>query len=278
MNEQYLGPLISGDDLTSEIRRRRSKDTYKSVIASTREMVAEKVKLEEADGWKTVRKNVKSTRMAKAKPADEQLEDEVWSILAQMGFKEMSKGRQFTIAVEAGLEPRQLDVFAKDDETAVIVECTQRETPGKKNMSPLIEKLRAIREPVFRSIRKFYIKQAKQKVKLVIATRNIAWSPADLAKCKEAQITVITDTELDYYGSLVQHLKQAARYQFLAHLFGGQKIDGLARQVLATRGKMGGDLFYTFLIPPEELLKIAYVGHKSSRNNENLKSPSGDFM
>ena len=41
--------------------------------------------------------------MAKAKPADEQLEDEVWCILAQMGFKERSKGRQFTIAVENDL-------------------------------------------------------------------------------------------------------------------------------------------------------------------------------
>ncbi|MEE4540341.1 MAG: DGQHR domain-containing protein [Erythrobacter sp.] len=203
---------------------------------------------------------------------DEQLEDEVWTILAQMGFKEMSKGRNFTIAVEDGLEPRQIDVFAKDDETVIIVECTQRENPGKKNMATLIEKIRAIREPLFKSIRKFYGQQAKLKVKHVIATRNIAWSEADLNKCKEAQITVITDGEINYYASLVHHLKQAARYQFLAHMFGGQKIDGLARQVVATRGKMGGETFYTFLIPPDELLKIAYVGHKASRDIENLET------
>jgi DNA sulfur modification protein DndB len=62
--------------------------------------------------------------MARPKPPDEQLEDEVWCILAQMVFSEMSKGRRFQRAVEDGLPARQVDVFAKDDETVVIVECT----------------------------------------------------------------------------------------------------------------------------------------------------------
>jgi len=55
-------------------------------------------------------------------------------------------------------------------------------------------------------------------------------------------------------------------------MFGGQKIDSLTRKVLATRGKMGGETFYTFLIPPDELLKIAYVGHKASCDIENLET------
>ncbi|MGI6851752.1 DGQHR domain-containing protein [Mesorhizobium sp. 1B3] len=270
MTEQPLGPLVSGDEITSELRRRKSKDVYKTITGSTKKLIAEKVKLEEADGWRAVRRNTKSTRMARVKPTDEQLEDEVWSILAQMGFKELSKGRQFQIAVEDGLPPRQIDVFAKDDETVIIVECTQKDTPGKKNMANLIEKMKSIREPVWKSVRKFYGQQVRLKIRHVIATRNVSWSDVDLAKCKEAQIAVVADGEIDYYASLVQHLKHAARYQFLAHMFGGQKIDGLARQVVATRGKMGGETFYTFLIPPDELLKIAYVGHKASRDIENL--------
>ena len=150
MTDQYLGPLVTGDEIITELRRRKSKDVYKTVSGSSKKLIAAKVKLEEADGWRTVRKNVKSTRMAKAKPADEQLEDEVWSILAQMGFKEMSKERQFTIAVEDGLPPRQIDVFAKDDETVIIVECTRRDTPGRKSMAQLIEKIRANRENFLR--------------------------------------------------------------------------------------------------------------------------------
>ena len=83
---------------------------------------------------------------------------------------------------------------------------------------------------------------------------------------------MVTDGELDYYASLVQHLKHAARYQFLGHMFGGQEIEGLAKEVVATRSKMGGETFYTFLIRPDELLKIAYVGHKASRDIENLET------
>ena len=272
MTDDYLGPLVSGDEITSELRRRRSKDVYKTVSGSSKKIIGQKTELEEVDGWRTVRRNAKSTRMAKAKPADEQLEDEVWSILAQMGFKEMSRGRQFTVAVKDGLPRRQIDVFAKDEETVIIVECTRRDTPGKKGMAQLIEKIKAIRSDLLNSVRKQYGQQAKLKVKCVIATRNISWKEVDLAKCVEAQITVITDGELDYYAALVQHLKHASRYQFLAHLFGGQKIEGLTREVVATRGKMGGETFYTFLISPSELLKIAYIGHKASREIENLRT------
>ena len=130
MTNQYLGPLVTGGEIASELRRRKKKDIYKSVRDSTKKLIAEKVRLEVADGWCVVKKYAKSTRMAKPKPGGEQLEDEVWCILAQMGFKEMSKGRHFVVAVGDGLPPRQIDVFAKDDETVVIVECTQRDTPG----------------------------------------------------------------------------------------------------------------------------------------------------
>ena len=272
MTKQQLGPIVSGKEITSELRSRKSKDIYKNVTASNKKLIATKVKVEEADGWRIVRKNAKSTRMAIAKPADQQLEDDVWCIFAQMGFNEMSKGRQFVISVGPNLEPRQIDVFAKDDETVVIAECTQKQNPGKKNMAPLIEKIQAIRGPIIKSIQNYYGPQAKLKVRPVIATRNITWSDADLTKCEQAKITVLADGEIDYYASLVQHLKQAARYQLLAHLFHGQKIDGLANEVMATRGKMGGDSFYTFMIRPDDLLKIAYVGHKASRDIENIET------
>lgn len=270
MTNLHLGPLVTEDEIASELRRRKKKDIFKTVTGSTKKLIAEKVRLEEADGWRVFRKNAKSTRLAKSKPADEQLEDEVWCILAQMGFKEMSKGRQFVVEAGHGLPPRQIDVFAKDDETVVIVECTQRETPGSKGMLALIDKIRAIHGNLLNSIGKAYGQQDKLKVKLVIATRNITWSRVDIDRCKPAQIAVLTDGELDYYSALARHLKHAARYQLLAHLFGGQKIYGLEKRVVATRGKMGGDTFYTFLIKPDELLKIAYVGHKASRDIENL--------
>ena len=166
------------------------------------------------------------------------------------------------------LKPARVNVFAKDDETAISVQCAYRDVPGRKSMSTLVDKVRAMREPALKTVRKFYGNQTKLKLRHVIATRNIGWRESDLSRCREAGITVITDPEIEYYASLVRHLKNAARYQFLAHMFEGQRIDGLAKQVVATRGKMGGDTFYTFLIRPDDLLKLAYVGHKASRDVE----------
>ncbi len=270
MDEQYLEPLVSGEEIKRELRRRKSKSVFKTIQGASKNAVAEKVKLEEAEGWHTVRKNARSTRMAKDKPMDEQLEDEVWTILAQMGFKEMSQGRQFKIAVKGDLPARQIDVYAKDDETAIIAECTQKQVSGKKSMAGLIEKIKANRQELLLSIQRQYGAERRLKVKFLIATRNISWSDVDLNKCKEAEIAVISDEEIDYYAALVRHLKQAARYQFLGHMFEGQKIERLKKEVVATRGQMGGDSFYTFLIRPDHLLKIAYVGHKASRDIDNL--------
>ena len=88
MTDQLLGPIVSGNEIAPELRHRKIKDIYRTVTGSTKKLVAEKVRLEAIDGWRMVRENAKSTRIAKAKPADEQLEDEVWTILAQMGFKD----------------------------------------------------------------------------------------------------------------------------------------------------------------------------------------------
>ena len=187
-----------------------------------------------------------------------------------MGFEELSKGRKFSISIGNTVPARQIDVFAKDDETVIIVECTRRSKPGKKSMNSLIEKLKSIRQAAHNSITRQYGRQPKLKIKYVIATRNISWSSVDLAKCADAHIAVITENEINYYKNLVKHIKHAARYQLLAHMFEGAGVSGLAKKVLATRGKMGEVKFYTFLIRPSELLKIAYVGHKASRDIESL--------
>lgn len=272
--KQYdnLRPVIFGEDISTEMRRRGRVRDYKRLTGPD-EVRDKKVREAEADGWEIDRRGVRWTRMAKEKPADERLENEVWGILARMGFAEMNEGRQFTIGPSDDVVlPRQIDVFAKDDETAVFVECTQRQRRGKKNMSNLIQKLQSIRELTHKSITSTYGKEYKPAVGFVIATRNVEWSKADLQKCKQAKITVITENELAYYAQLVKGIKHAARYQFLAHVFGGQKIRGLTRRVTATRGRMGKDACYTFLISPEELLKIAYVGHRASRESDHVQT------
>ena len=76
-------------------------------------------------------------------------------------------------------------------------------------------------------------------------------------------VSIYNEGHLNYFFEIAEHLKFAARFQFLAYNFPGQKISGLEKTVYATKGTMGNEIFYTFLINPSDLLRISYVAHKS---------------
>ncbi len=111
--------LIAGSELEAELRLRRSASLFKRVAPSD-------VAVHEADGWTVARANKYSVRLQKAKPIDQALEDDVWSLLARLGFTQLSQGRRFVIPVTKGpgqTASKQIDVLAADDETALVVEC-----------------------------------------------------------------------------------------------------------------------------------------------------------
>ncbi len=258
----------------NSLSKRKKKVIEKKISAKTFEILEQKAELEKAEGWRirrTKKKKPASYWVEKDKPLDEQLEDELWCIIAKMGFDELSDGRNFTIHAGDEVPPRQIDVFAKDRETALLIECTQCETPKKKSMATLIEKIESLKGKIAKSIKDHYGITPKLKIRWVIATRNIEWLEVDLKKAEAAKVIVLRDVEIDYYNRLSDHLKKGAKYQFLSHIFSNEEISGLQDiKVPATRGTMGGDKYYTFLIKPSELLKIAYISHKASRNVEDL--------
>lgn len=270
---EYLGPLLTEpDEIIPAIRKRKKTYIEKSITSKTKKNLEEKAKLEEKDGWRILRKNKSSFRLSKDKPLAEQMEDNLWTIVASMGFNELSDGRNFTISAGTGLNPRQIDVFAKDDESALFIECTSCEEPKKKMMGHLIEKIVSIRSNLFDSVYAHYGKSSKLKLRWIIATRNIEWGKADLEKAKSENIILLREDEIAYYERLTQLYKKAAKYQLLSHIFSGESIKGLDFAVPATRGKMGGSTFYNFLIKPNDLLKISYISHKASRDINDLET------
>lgn len=270
---EYLGPLLKEkDEIELELRTRIKQFVEKSITAGSLELLEEKLKLEQKDGWELIRKNQNSFRLKIDKPIEEQLEDEVWSILAQVQFQEMSKGRLFKIQTDKDVEPRQIDVFAKDNEVAIFVECTCCENPKPKSMAHLIEKIESFRSKITKSLFSHYGRENKLKQGWVIATRNIEWSTADLEKARVCKITVLKDSELNYYKKFTRLYKLAAKYQLLSHIFANEVIHGLDLVVPATKGSMGGVDFYNFLIKPAELLKISHVSHKASRDVQDIET------
>jgi DGQHR domain-containing protein len=253
------------DEGAKKVSTARSKKVdIKTVTAAKKPALATKVQGEEQDGWSVVKRNKHSVRMAKAKPHDRQLEDDVWTLLYKLGFKELNATRNFTIKVGPNAPARQIDVFAKDDETVFIVECTHAQETGPKSIKGLIDKINGIRDDVIKAIHAHYGKDPKLKVKWAIATRNVDWRKADKDRAAGATIAVITEHDIAYYTKLTAYLKDAARYQFLARYLQGEGVDGLNIKIPATKGSMGGVPFYNFLISPFELLKISYISHKAT--------------
>ncbi|MDZ4200550.1 MAG: DGQHR domain-containing protein [Gallionella sp.] len=247
----------------------RSKSVDEKTISAANEVaLATKVQGEEQDGWGVAKKNKKSVRVSRPKPMDRQLEDDVWSLLYKLGFKEFNADRNFTIKVGKDSPARQIDIFAKDDETVFIVECTHSQEQKSKSIKALIDKINAIREEVIKGIHSHYGREKKLKVKWAIATRNVDWRKADKERAAEAKIAVITEQDINYYTKLTDYLKEAARFQFLARYLKGEGVPGLSLEIPATKGSMGKTTFYNFLISPHELLKIAYISHKATSIND----------
>jgi DNA sulfur modification protein DndB len=72
---------------------------------------------------------------------------------------------------------------------------------------------------------------------------------------------------VQYYSQLVNHLGRAAKYQLLGNIFAKQTIKQMDDRVPAIEGKMGGLTYYTFVIEPERLLKVAYILHRNKANH-----------
>jgi hypothetical protein len=124
-------PLFEGllSDRTSQLaayRRRRSAVNERSVHpADVDEMLAK--------GWEVSRPGKRLTRIKQIKPHDQMLEDRAWSLLHLMGYDEINetgfsiKFRRTTGSVGS----KQIDAFACDAETAVIIECKSRIDRGR---------------------------------------------------------------------------------------------------------------------------------------------------
>lgn len=264
----FTNGLVTGEAAKIAYSMRSKSVDEKTITATKKDALPAKVQAEELDGWLVSKRNKASVRMAKPKPHDRQLEDDVWTLLYKLGFKELNADRNFTIKQGDTAPSRQIDVFAKDDETVFIVECTHATELGPKPLKALIDKINGMRDEVVKAIHSHYGKDPKLKVKWAIATRNVDWRKADKERAADSKIAVITEQEIAYYSRLTDYLKEAARFQFLARYLKGEGVPGLRLNVPATRGSMGGITFYNFLMSPQELLKIAYISHKATSTND----------
>lgn len=252
---------IVSDDELAKARSLRSK-TY---VESKERRVALPELIEE--GWTEFKsyKNARFVGVRKDKKFDEVFEDRVWCLFAKMGFTHLNKDRYFEMSYDYQNPniTQQIDVFAADDETVIIVECKAAETIKDGVFKKPLEAFHGQMDGLRREAQKRF---PKAKVKFIWATHNFIISPADQAKMREWDIVHFSDAVINYYYELAKHLGTCARYQLLGNLFANQEIRNMEDKIPAIQGEMGGHKYYSFSIEPERLLKIGYVLHRNEAN------------
>lgn len=265
-----LHPLITDPSKLGREAVKRRKPVQEASV--TTGQIAEYA----AEGWELDRSLKRLTKMKREKSIDERLENRFWMLLFRLGYPEMNEGRQFKVLIERkGAEPlrKQIDVFAKDDETVVVAECKACDKLQRRNLQKDVEEFANLKGPISNAIRKHYGATSKLKVIFLFVTENVIWSANDKQRAKGQNIGVITERELRYYSQIGEHLGKSARYQFLAEFLRDQAIPELSgKSVPALRGKLGGKHFYTFVTTPRHLLKITFVNHRSLNDPEGAPS------
>jgi DNA sulfur modification protein DndB len=248
------------------------KELEDIAIPRIKEFIEKSIKTSELDkflneGWETKKQNQRFSTIKKSKKNGDGFEDEVWSIFYKMGFKYMNKSNAFAVlySQENGLS-KQIDVIAIDDEVCLLVECKESSNYGtKRNFQMDINEVPAFYDKVCQVLREKY---PRVKFKYIFATKNIFVGDQDKSRMKENNIIHFDYSTVLYYKALVNHLGSAAKYQLLGQIFAGQKISNLEMKIPAIRGKMGTHTYYSFVIQPEQLLKVSYILHKTNANND----------
>ena len=206
---------VVGRDLLRELRTRNSPYIFQTISLSDREKYV-------SNGWEFDRNNKKSIRMKRPKPIGDALEDQIWSLMAKMGFEEMNHGRNFKIPT--GGDEKQIDVFARDELSCLIISCKANTHFRGRSLQTELESLDHLDKRVRSEVRKHYSSTPPFFVGFVLATKNIEWSDEDERRAKNWGIRVIKDEEIDYYSKLTDLIGSAARYQLMADLFEGHSI------------------------------------------------------
>lgn len=256
----FLNPLIAEiKQLASEHRVRRAPTESKIVHP------ADLSDFEQA-GWAVQKIGKRTATVKRAKSHDRWLEDRVWSLFYAMGFNALN-GVNFRISFarpDGSKGRKQVDVYAEDSDTAIIVECKSRSDRGRRSLQKDLHETVALQEYFRNSIYARFKGRPRPKIIWIYATANIIWSSVDVERAEAHNIHIITENELQYFETFVRHMGPAGKYQIIGEFLKGQKIPGLAEFTIpAIKGRIGGEPFYSFVTTPRHLLKIAFINHQA---------------
>lgn len=139
--EAIWDQLIHARSIPAETRRRLSPYLSESVPPHL-------IPDYEAQGWVVDKRLKTKARMRKEKPHDRAFERRVWATFARLQFMHLNRDRAFRLACgDAAMQTPQINVFAADDEVAIVIECKSSELIRAPVQEGDRDDLRAERRP-----------------------------------------------------------------------------------------------------------------------------------
>lgn len=260
LDESFLSPLVTTASAIKTLARAKTTSfNFKTI---------HKADLDEeiAKGWELSKEGKKSVKIKKQKTHDVLLEDRVWCLFQKMGYPKIN-GNKFNISFtrdDGSIGKKQIDVFACDEETAIIVECKSKEKRGRKTLQKELHETIFLQDYIRKTVFKYYNGKPLPKIVWIYATDNIIWSDPDVARATDGNIIIITENEIQYFEAFLKHMGPAGKYQILSEFLKNQKIPGITDvKIPGIKGKIGNEVFYSFVTTPRALLKISFVNHQA---------------
>jgi len=219
-------------------------------------------------GWLIGKENINTLSIRKPKCAETEFKDRIWTLFAKMGFLILNSNTPLKLVCnKEGFETSEINVYASDNETTLIVFTYSEESSQTKNMSDDIKRIILTKQNSY-SFLNTVNHENKKKIKFILATNNIVLAPSDRELIKTEKIEHFIQDDINYYEQLTEKLGPAEKYQLLGRIFKNEEIPQLHNKIPAIRGKMGGYTYYSFSLEPEKLLKIGYILHRTETTSD----------
>ena len=218
-------------------------------------------------GWEIESELKTKTKIKKRKEFGQIFEDEIWCQLYELGYRTLNIDDKLFFPFDKGKENRkQIDIFAINEETALIVECKAAKNLKRPNfLKDQFELLSLHIDGFNKTVKQIY---GERRIKFIYATKNLRINPKSVhvERLNKTNSYLHDDNSFMYLNSLIKNYKNVAHYQFLGILFRNQIINKNTIELPALEGKMGGLKYYMFSIEPSKLLKMGFILHRTRAN------------
>ena len=247
--------LINSEAAGSLYRLKKSEFEEKVISLSEKDEYLEK-------GYSVKKVLKKRFVVIRPKKHNVNFEDKIWCLFYEMGFNQLNLAN-FKLAYDdsEGNLTKQIDAFAMDEETIILVECKSAENFKLGNFKDNLEAYNGMKSGLIKNLRKEF---PEKKISFIYATNNYDLGQKDKERLEGFGIIHFNENQIMYFSKLADHLGRASKYQLLGLLFTKTKINNLENRVIAIEGKMGNRDYYSFSIEPHNLLKLAFVLHRNN--------------